>query len=117
MDVKPDGISIAIVHGDIHDFPCENNDRVNDFLNEIKNHEHAEELSAFFLKNIKYCNWCRKNLKNSPCCGVWWDIFGHRRKLCHAAVINAKNISSQDVQIIKQLIDIRIKIIDNEQIK
>jgi hypothetical protein len=118
MDVHPDKIVMMLTHkGDLHDFPCDNNDRYNNFINEVKNSEQADKLIPFCIENVRYCSWCRKSLKDSPRCHIWLDIFGSRQMLCKAGVIEIKNIDLQNVWIYKQLLDIRIKVIDGESAK
>jgi len=85
-------------------------------VDEIGKLANKEELLAFLVRNIKRCTYCCTSARDKSCGkGKWADFFGERRLLCgfELKIPNkGKIIDERDIELLKIILDLRIKAID-----
>lgn len=91
------------------------------FLKAAESQPDNDILIEYIKDNIDVCNGCHNSKKPEQRCGLWVEIRGVRRRstICHASINkyahrNRKNnvYTTEDVQMLKRMMDIRIKQID-----
>jgi len=89
-------------------------------LEEIGKSPDKNDLLVYIANNIQYCDSCENKKDND--CGQGTEFFGEQRKICsfgRGLLIlskknnNDKNYYDYDIKMLKQILDLRIKEIDN----
>ena len=79
-----------------------------EYLAEIENT--SETLKKYFIRHLQYCQACSPN---DPCEKNYYNIYGSKKRLCGGACfINDKNVRKENLPYIKQIIDIRLKLLN-----